>query len=186
MEVLVTVLGALIATLVMASVMYAMIWDGFEHGDMIRLLGSDITQQPRRYFVMGMFLYLGTGLALSWLYYKALNVLKFDSVIISAGLGGFMGFVQGFVLMYFYILELGSRHPNEQFKTHWLPLSFAHWFGHMVFGMALGSIIASYLIYGPRGFLISALVNILIAGGVGFFAKKSEIRALMHRQRQVR
>jgi hypothetical protein len=175
MEFMITVTGAVIATLVMAAVMYSLVWDGFGHGDMIRLLGSDITQQPRRYFSMGMVLYLLTGLALSWLYYMALNFFQFDSVTISAGFGGFMGFTQGFILMNFYIVELGSRHPNEQYKHHWLPLAFAHWFGHILFGAALGSMISAFLIHGSQGFLIAAFVNLLFAGGLTLLARKSDI-----------
>jgi len=183
MDIIITLVGAVIATLVMAAIMYALVWDGFGHGDMIRLLGCDVTEQPRQYFKMGMLLYLITGLALSWLYYLALNFLKFDSVTISSGFGGFMGFTQGFILMNFYIVELGARHPTEQYKRHWLPLSFAHWFGHILFGVALGSMISSYLIFGNLGFLISACINLLFAGGVTVFAKKDEISSILKARR---
>jgi len=182
MEIIVTVTGAVIATLVMAAVMYALVWDGFKHGDMIRLLGQDITQQPRRHFSMGMLLYLGTGLLLSGLYYKALSFFQFDSVIISAGFGGFMGFTQGFILMNFYIVELGSRHANDQYKRYWLPLAFAHWFGHILFGAALGSMISAFLIDGAEGFLIACFVNLLVAGGMTFMARKAEIVSYWRRR----
>ena len=184
MEIIVTVTGAVIATLVMAAVMYALVWDGFEHGDMIRLLGQDITQQPKRYFSMGMLLYLGTGLLLCGLYYKALSFFQFDSVTISAGFGGFMGFTQGFILMNFYIVELGSRHPNDQYKNYWLPLAFAHWFGHILFGAALGSMISAFLIDGTEGFLIACFVNLLIAGGLTLMARKSEILSYWRRRQE--
>jgi hypothetical protein len=179
MNIIITLLGAVIATLVMAAIMYALVWDGFGHGDMIRLLGCDVTQKPQQYFKMGMILYLITGLALSWLYYLALDFLKFDSVTISTGFGSFMGFTQGFILMNFYIVELGTRHPTEQYQRHWLPLSFAHWFGHIVYGTALAGMISSYLIFGRRGFLISAGINLLFASGVTIFARKAEILSIM-------
>jgi predicted lipid-binding transport protein (Tim44 family) len=72
-------------------------------------------------------------------------------------------------------VELGSRHPNEQYKTHWLPLAFAHWFGHILFGAALGSMISAFLIGGTQGFLIACFVNLLIAGGLTLMARKNEI-----------
>ena len=184
MEIIVTVTGAVIATLVMTAVMYALVWDGFAHGDMIRLLGQDITQQPKRYFSMGMLLYLGTGLLLCGLYYKALSFFQFDSVTISAGFGGFMGFTQGFILMNFYIVELGARHPNEQYKNYWLPLAFAHWFGHILFGAALGSMISAFLIDGTEGFLIACSVNLLIAGGLTLMARKTEILSHWKRRQE--
>jgi hypothetical protein len=177
MEFIVTVTGSVIATLVMASIMYSLVWDGFKHGDMIRLLGCDITQKSGRYFSMGMVLYLLTDLLLCGLYYMALNFFQFDSVIISAGFGGFMGFTQGFVLMNFYIVELGARHPNDQYNAYWLPLAFAHWFGHLLFGAALGSMIGSFLIHGASGFLIACSVNLVFATGVFLFARKGDFLA---------
>ncbi|WP_141731982.1 hypothetical protein [Oligoflexus tunisiensis] len=183
MDFFVTVTGAVIATLVMAAVMYTLVWDGFRHGDMIRLLGTDVTTDPKKFFTMGMIMYFVSGMLLSWFYYKALSFLNFDSVTISSGIGGFMGFVQGFVMINFYVTALGSRHPSESYNRNWLPLSLAHWFGHILFGVSLGSIISAFLIHGLSGFYVSAFVNVLFIAGAVLAAKKSQIiSTIRHRQ----
>jgi len=94
---IVVVLSGVIATLFMAALMYALVWNGFRHGDMIRILGADLTKSPNRYFTMGMVLYLATGVGISWVYFLVLKFFQFDSVIVSTGFSGFMGFSQGFL-----------------------------------------------------------------------------------------
>jgi hypothetical protein len=173
---LVTITGAIIATMLMASLMYALVWDGFQHGDTIRLVGTDTTKQPARFLSAGMITYLATGLVLCWLYYLALSFLNLESFIVSAGIGGAIGFVTGFAMMYWSVYEFFAIEQTDQkYSKYWIPTAFAHWFGHTVFGFSLGTMISAFLHYGMDGFLISALVNLLATGGVLVFARKGQI-----------
>jgi hypothetical protein len=181
----VALLSGVVATLLMVAVMYALVWRGFHHGDMIRVLGSDLTEKPKRYFSMGMTIYFATGVLLSWVYYLVLDFFKFDSVLVSNGFAGFMGFSQGFILMHFYVEELGARHPIKLYKKFWIPIAVAHWLGHWIYGASIGSLISAYLIFDGRGFLIGLLVNLFIVASVTFFANKKRIFALLRRRREI-
>lgn len=171
----ITLLGAFVGTIVMASLMYALVWEGFGHGDVIRALGSEATDKPRRFFNVGLILYLSSGIWLSGLYYYAFKFFHFDSVIIALFLGAGMGFIQGFLFMHFYVAEVGLHHPFAQFSTHWLPLAFAHWVCHLLFGVSIGSMLATYMIHGMQAFAISILVNLAFASLVILMARKARI-----------
>jgi hypothetical protein len=179
---LVTILSALIATLFMVSLTYAFVWDGVKHGDMIRLLGTEVTDKTERQFMTGVWIFFAIGLALSGLYYLAINFLRVESFIVSAGIGGAIGFVQGFVLMHWYIYEHAIQHEDEMYSRNWIPSAVVHWFAHMGFGFSMGTLIAAFMLYGMNGFLISALINLVAAGGILLFARKEHIIAV-YRQR---
>jgi hypothetical protein len=114
---------------------------------------------------------------LSWLYYLAITFLRVESFIVSAGIGGAIGFVQGFVLMHWYIYEHALQHENEMYSRNWIPSAAVHWFAHMAFGFSMGTLIAAFMLYGMNGFLIAALLNLVAAGGVVVFARKDQILA---------
>ncbi len=175
----ITLMGALVATLVMASLMYALVWEGFGHGDAIRALGREATDKPRRYFSAGLILYLSSGIWLSAVYFLAFRFFNFDSVIVALFLAAGMGFVQGFLFMHFYVAEVGLHHPFAQFSDHWLPLPFAHWLCHLLFGVSIGSMLASYLIHGMPAFFIGVVVNLAFAALVIGFARKTQIMAAL-------
>jgi len=78
--------------------------------------------------------------------------------------------------MHFYIEELGSRHPIGLYKKYWLPASFAHWFGHMAYGLSIGSMISAYLVFGNRGFYVGSVVILVFAGIIILFAKKNDLK----------
>ncbi|HET9236652.1 MAG TPA: hypothetical protein VFO10_05355 [Oligoflexus sp.] len=180
---IVTVLGAVIATLLMASLMYALIWDGFQHGDVIRLIGTDITNKPKRFFSAGMIIYLTTGLALCWLYYMTIQFLNIQTFLVSAGVGGAIGFVTGFAMMYWFIYEVFAiQEVNQQYAKYWIPTAIAHWFGHMAFGFSLGTMISAFVLYGMNSFWLAAALNLVAAGGIMLFAKKTEIIDSYHRR----
>jgi hypothetical protein len=167
----------------MASLTYAFVWDGVRHGDMIRLLGTEVSDKPERHFKLGLWIFLAIGLAMSWAYYLAITFLRVESFIVSAGIGGAIGFVQGFVLMHWYIYEHAIQHENEMYSRNWIPSAAVHWFVHMAFGFSMGTMIAAFMLYGIGGFWISALLNLVASVGILLFARKTEILARF-RQRQ--
>jgi len=138
---------------------------------MIRILGADLTMRPSRYFGFGMMVYFVTGIALSWLYFLLLQWCQFDSIAGSMGFAAFVGVSQGFLLMHFYIEGLGSRHPIGLYKRYWIPTSFAHLFGHIGYGLSIGSMISAYFLYGLRGFLIALMINAGLSAAIVLTAK---------------
>lgn len=171
-------LSGVLATLFWITVMFTFSWKGFHHGDMISVVGSDITNKPKLYFSRGIFLYIITGLILAPAYYFILTWFEFTSVINNIGVSVFMGISQGFLLMHLFVEEPSMHHPPKLLKKFFIPISVGHWFGHMAYGAAIGGLLSSYLIYKWDGLAISGIVILSISLFISYFVMRGA-----HKQR---
>lgn len=176
-------IGGLLATLFWITIMFVFIWKGFHHGDMISVIGSDITNKPALYFSRGLLLYVLSGILLSPIYYFILSWLAFASVISNMGFGAFMGFSQGFLFMHLFVEEPAQHHPSSLLEKFLIPIAVVHWIGHMAYGLALGALLSSYLNHGWAGLSVSGLSTILLSLVISFFVMRgAHKQAVLERQ----
>ncbi len=177
METLTLILtSGFVATIFLISIMFTFTWEGFQHGEMISTLASDVTRNKRQFFPRGLLLYAIIGMALSPIYYWVISLLNFESMVINLALGVFYGFSQGYVLTLIFVEGAILYHPIPVLNRFWIPIAGAHWAGHIAYGLALTAMYASYRIYGVERFLWTGALIMIASVVISYVVKRSTSR----------
>jgi hypothetical protein len=174
---LISTMSGFVATAAMGLVFYCFAWQGFQHGEMLRAVGSQVSSQQKTYPGIGLALYAFGGLLMAVPYYYALNFLAFDTIITNIGFAGLLGTIQGWTFSYFVASKLPTSHLARYRGKYFLPIVFAQCGGHIAYGLSIGVLIGTYFLHGTIWMLrISAIL--LAAFGIIAFAirGKSEYR----------
>jgi len=136
-----TILAGIAGTSGMTLFMYLITRSGLSNADMVRAIGSKLTQSLQSAFAVGIILHFVSGIIFAMLYTLAFNFLGLHGVmpLLGAGLG--FGFLHGFVLSFILVTTVAEHHPLPEFRDAGLGVAVAHLVGHVVYGALVGMII---------------------------------------------
>ncbi len=65
-------------------------------------------------------------------------MMPIETPMVAAFTGAFGGFVHGFIVSYFLVIEISGRHPVEAYRSAGFEVAIAHIVGHTAFGAMVG------------------------------------------------
>ena len=142
MDILIILMAGACATLTMIAVMYLIHLMKWANADMIRAVGSIVTQSYDYAFITGLMIHFSSGLFFSLVYAKLVGfapVITVASVIV---LTTFVGLVHGLIVGLFLTVLVAEHHPLPEFQKAGFPVIVAHIVGHIAYGFTLGIIFA--------------------------------------------
>ncbi|MEZ4744082.1 MAG: hypothetical protein R3B45_16810 [Bdellovibrionota bacterium] len=152
--------------------MFTFTWNGFRHGEMISMVGSSITKNPKLYFSRGIVICTIIGIVFAPIYYIILSWFDFNNLLSNLGVSAFIGSSHGFLLMYIFVEEPKFHIPSQTLRKFFIPIAVGYWIGHIAYGLAIGTILSSFLIYSWKGLSISGLCIIILCLLIIFFIKR--------------
>ncbi len=169
---LAVLLSGVIATLFWITLMMTFSWRGFRHGDMISIVGSDVTRKRSCFFSRGILVYAITGMLLAPFYYWLLRAFEVSDILTGIGICTFSGFAQGFLLMHLFFEGPSEMHPGERMQVFLIPASMAYCFGSMGYGVVMGALLTSYMLYQSEGAAITGFIVLIMALTLAYFVKR--------------
>lgn len=167
-----TVTTGIIATAVMVTLLYALVWRGIHHGDLLRFVGVIVFPKSRNPEVIGVVLHVIIGIGLSWSYHYILGKVYFSWFVLNAGFGAFLGFIQGIIVSALFAEKLPIRERTPLLRRFYLPASYAYGAAHQVYGISQGLLIASYFSASYQGLAGAGGVLMAMVGGYWLLGPK--------------
>ena len=142
MSILAIILAGLIGTSAMIAAMALIHKLKLANADMVRAIGGIYTKSHESSFLPGLIIHYFNGIVFALLYSFLLSfspVLSPGTAMIICGL---TGFVHGLMVGLFLMVMVAEYHPIPEFRNAGPDVAAAHVFGHIVYGIAVGSVFA--------------------------------------------
>jgi uncharacterized membrane protein YagU involved in acid resistance len=179
MEFCLVALGGIIATTAMLAVLGLIGKTQWPSVNLIKTMGSLVTQSQDRHTGVGIVIVYSFGvvLALGFALLLGLSHIRFlsEALILSGFAGCVSGVVAGMILVGF----IGSRHPIKQFKMGGMGQFASVVAGHIVYGLSIGLVLGlkfkpsseanQYLVIPLQETLGASVLEVLLFGTPFFF-----------------
>ena len=143
-EILQTILAGIIATAAMCVALYIIQWRGLAEADMVRAIGSIITRNEQNAMPIGLVIQFVSGVGFAFLYiivWSTLPIAEFQHYVL---LGLVTGFAHGLVVSFMLVVLVAEHHPLPRFQNAGMGVAVAHLVAHVVYGLLVGLVAASF------------------------------------------
>lgn len=136
-----TVLAGVIGTAGMSVILWGITRTGIANAAMIRAIGSLFTQSYENSLKSGLTVHFIVGIIIAFLYVALISLFAPTSLAGTIALGGMIGFAHGIAFGFTLVVVVAEHHPLEQFRRAGLEVVVAHLFGHVVYGVLVGTVV---------------------------------------------
>ncbi len=146
LEILQTILAGIIATAAMCVALYIIQWRGLAEADMVRAIGSIITRNEQNAMPIGLVIQFVSGVGFAFLYiivWSTLPIAEFQHYVL---LGLVTGFAHGLVVSFMLVVLVAEHHPVARFQNAGMGVAVAHLLAHVVYGLLVGLVAASFAV----------------------------------------
>jgi len=140
--VLISIVAGLIGAIAMYVGMRILNRTGLAQGDMIVAVGSLVTHQRKNAFVTGGLIHAVLGVIFAFLYLLGLTRLGFVNFPSAVICGFLFGSTHGVIVALALVWVAADQHPLAEFKRASAAVGVLHFAGHVVYGIAVGLVIA--------------------------------------------
>lgn len=133
-------LGGVAGTVVMTVFLLIPRWMGWGKIDVIRAVGSLITQRRSKVFSSGLILHLSMGILFAYLYS---GIYYLSHIPLNALTGLFMGCIHGTVVMLLVSIVIMEHHPIAGYHEKGLGTGLAQLLAHILYGLTLGWVVSA-------------------------------------------
>ncbi len=136
----IAILGGLLGTAGMTSVLYIFDRVGLANGDMVRAIGSLLTKSYENALIPGLIIHLLSGVFFTLVYAVLMDYFGSPSLAMAITYGTAMGVFHGAVVALLLVVA-AEHHPVDRFQQTGFAVAFVHWGAHVVFGFIVGLMI---------------------------------------------
>lgn len=136
------VLAGILATAAMTGLMGFFNQSEERHADIVRAVGSLVTQDETTALGPGLFIHFTMGVLFAFLYIAVMSLAPPNDLGVTISIGLVMGLFHGFAVSFFLILFVSDYHPVPRFRSASLWVGIAHLIGHILYGLVVGLIAA--------------------------------------------
>ncbi len=143
-EILQTILAGIIATAAMCVALFIIQWRGLAEADMVRAIGSIVTRNEQNAMPIGLVIQFVSGVGFAFLYiivWSTLPLAEFQHYVL---LGLVTGFAHGLVVSFMLVVLVAEHHPLPRFQNAGMGVAIAHLVAHVVYGLLVGLVAASF------------------------------------------
>lgn len=136
----IALLGGLLGTGALTSVLYGFDRAGLANGDMVRAVGSLITKKYEGSLSPGLFIHFLSGIFFAVLYGIIIDLFNAGTINLSMSYGIAIGLFHGAVVALLLVVA-AEHHPIEKFQKATLKVAALHWGAHVAYGLVVGLIV---------------------------------------------
>lgn len=136
--------AGLIGAAVMAGFMLFLTRQQICQADMIRAIGSLFTRSNHSARPVGTLVHLFSGVIFGLVYLRIFYIIPAIGLFQHLLFGSLMGFVHGFAVSLLLVVAVAEHHPLEEFRDAGMGVALAHLFGHVLFGVTVGAVVALF------------------------------------------
>lgn len=137
MDLVYIIICGVIGTSAMSFVMWFVTKEGIANADMMRAIGSILTDDESA-FSTGLTVHYIVGIILAFVYLLIISLFQPQSLWAYTGLGGMIGLFHGVAFAFLLVVIVAEHHPKESFRDAGLEVALAHLGGHIVYGLFVG------------------------------------------------
>lgn len=137
MDLVYIIICGVIGTSAMSFVMWFVTKEGIANADMMRAIGSILTDDESA-FSTGLTVHYIVGIILAFVYLLIISLFQPQSLWAYTGLGGMIGLFHGVAFAFLLVVIVAEHHPKESFRNAGLEVALAHLGGHIVYGLFVG------------------------------------------------
>ena len=115
--------------------------------DMVRAVGSLYTHRPETALGPGLLMQYTAGTIMTYIYGIFLNLMPSNIGYVFSGMGLLFGAVHGVAVSLILASLLKDQHPIADYQHVSGRVAFVHVLGHMLFGLIIGSLFGTFLVY---------------------------------------
>ena len=139
--ILVTLIGAVLATSVRVLFLEGISKIREVHVDMIKAIGTLYHGSFHHSIRRGLLVHFVFGIVSAFIYLFLLAVFSPGSIVASAAFGGLIGFFHGCVVSFALTVIVDEDHPLEQFRTYGYEVVIYYWIAQILYGVVLGAVV---------------------------------------------
>ena len=139
MDLVYIIVCGVIGTSAMSFVMWFITKQGIANADMMRAIGSILTDEDSA-FSTGLTVHYIVGILLAFIYLLIISLFQPQSLWAYTGLGAMIGLFHGVAFAFLLVVVVAEHHPKESFRNAGLEVALAHLGGHIVYGLFVGLI----------------------------------------------
>ncbi len=137
MDLVYIIVCGVIGTSAMSFVMWFITKQGIANADMMRAIGSILTDEDSA-FSTGLTVHYIVGILLAFIYLLIISLFQPQSLWAYTGLGAMIGLFHGVAFAFLLVVVVAEHHPKESFRNAGLEVALAHLGGHIVYGLVVG------------------------------------------------
>jgi len=137
MDLFYIVLCGILGTSAMSFVMWFITKEGIANADMIRAIGSVITDDNSA-FSTGLIIHYIVGIIVAFVYLLFISLFQPQSLWAYTGIGAMIGLFHGVAFAFLLVVVIAEHHPKESYRNAGLEVALAHLGGHVVYGLVVG------------------------------------------------
>jgi hypothetical protein len=111
------------------------------NADMLRAVGSILTKRYENAFLPGLLIHLAMGAGFSLVYAAFIGLFGANSFASYIVLGAAFGIFHGLVVSFTLVVLVAQYHPLERFQSAGVEVAAAHFLGHVIYGLIVGTIL---------------------------------------------
>ena len=135
------IVAGLMGTGGMTLVMWLINRSGIANADMVRAIWSIFTDSIQDSTTPGVIIHFIVGTLIAFIYVLLISLLGPSSVAATIGTGTMIGVFHGVAFSFLLVIAVAEHHPLEQFRNAGLEVAVAHFVGHVVYGLIVGTVI---------------------------------------------
>ena len=139
------IICGILGTSAMSFVMWFITKEGIANADMIRAIGTIVTDDGSS-FSTGLTVHYVVGIIVAFIYLALISLFEPQNLWAYAGAGGMIGLFHGVAFAFLLVVVVAEHHPKEQFRQAGLEVALAHLGGHIVYGIVVGLIAGIFAI----------------------------------------
>lgn len=139
--ILVTLLGAILATTVRVLFLELISKIRNIHVDMIKAIGTLYHGSFHHAILRGLVPHYLFGIVSAFIYLLLLAIFSPGSIAGSAAFGGLIGFFHGCVVSFTLTVIVDENHPLQKFRKYGYEVVFYYWVAQILYGLVLGAIV---------------------------------------------
>ena len=140
-KVIFTIVAGLMGTGGMTLAMWLIKRSGIANADMVRAIGSIFTNSIEEARTPGVIIHFIVGSLIAFIYVLLISLLGPSSVAATIGTGTMIGVFHGVAFSFLLVIAVAEHHPLEQFRNAGVEVAIAHFIGHVIYGLIVGTII---------------------------------------------
>lgn len=142
-DIITIVISGLFATLVMCAFLEVVTRSKLANADMVRAIGSIFTGSYENALKPGLLIQFGSGVVFSFIYFGILSYFSSGPSVVGAVMGAVIGLFHGMVVGLGIVVSVAEHHPLPKFRQAGFMVAASHVFGHMIYGLVIGTIFAA-------------------------------------------
>lgn len=140
-HVIATIIAGIIGTSAMSIVLWGLTNTGLAKAPMITAIGSIATGSRTNAFIPGLIIHYIAGILIAFVYALLISLFAPGTLAAYIAEGGMIGVFHGVAFGYVLVVSVAEHHPLEEFREAGLEVAVAHFAGHVVYGLLVGTVL---------------------------------------------